>query len=1271
MGDTVKSTTAEESPFMDFGYSARKTKFALSFCLAMSMGCTDDDSSNADTTGRAMAGATADGSGGADSEDSPSGGGLGDIVTGGVMAQPAPGGESNSSIFNPGSGTTDPTPVADDDPTGTCSMPRSYNIGDLVRGTTVGRPDSANGASCGGNRSDVVYKFSPERGGRACLSLGGSEYDTVLFVRQGQCESTEPADEVACDDDNREVTGGTQSAVDLELRAGVTYYVVVDGYGAEGAFVLSSTEGTCAENPPPQCLGSADCPAGENCIDGLCGVSCESDAQCTVARTACRNGICQEVDCVNDDECFNGVCIENFCADCRGDGDCSGGQRCSANECVDCLNDADCGDGYCSVGSCVDCRDDNDCADDLVCAEGFCYEQPGSCVTPTPYVVGTVETGNTVAAESNLLAGGECTFTETASPEAVFTFTASEDRTLCFSTAGSGFDTVMYIRTECTVSNNLECNDDNSTVAEGLRSAFQTEVTAGTTYFLVVDGYGSTNDGRFVISSSTGACNQKPPPECDSNDDCIGLNEECLFGQCTVRCETVSDCPGELYVCADEACIEVDCLEEDDCPFFGNTICTGDVNMNGVLDAGDNSCVACQADRDCDGDEFCVYNDCVECRCDADCGDGVCVENGCVECRDHEQCPVGQFCHENSCSECDEDVHCGEGRACVGGNCFAAPGTCDAPVIYELGTLVEGNTGNANAENTPAAGQEGCSDATGRGPEAVFSFVPNASGSVCLSTEGSDYDTVLYVNEGGCDGTAVACNDDNRDVTESNRAAIELTVADGSTEYTVFVDGFSNSSRGIFRLSSTDGPCATNPPAECNDDFPCRDVALCESGECEFVECLSDDDCSSFFRDEFCVQNTCIACRTDSDCDAGVCVEDGDIQRCMDCREDTDCAAGVCELNQCVECRADGDCSEGGFCVENSCAECRDDTSCTAPASCAEGSCFAPPGSCESPKGYTIGTVVEGTTVLGGAVQTYSTSGCAFSPSATKEAIFEVTPDQSGPHCFSTRGSRYDTLMYLRESPCGTGAELGCNDDNRDFTGGLQSAFDATLTAGTTYYLIVDGYGATAAGIFRLSSSVGSCQAQRPPECNDTYGCGPTEICNEDGYCGETPMSMPEPMTGQSGGAQAGGAEAEAGPVIDVCAVGDETTDNAVGGDANAGGAGQLGGQPANGGQAANGGEYMSGGAATAGEESMPGGADADAAGGNESGGADTALAGEDEQSAADLAAGTNSGTEADATQTVDEAATELDGGEDAAAGTEAVTGGSSPETGGAVGGAN
>ena len=79
----------------------------------------------------------------------------------------------------------------------------------------------------------------------------------------------------------------------------------------------------------------------------------------------------------------------------------------------------------------------------------------------------------------------------------------------------------------------------------------------------------------------------------------------------------------------------------------------------------------------------------------------------------------------------------------------------------------------------------------GAGGEQAFRFTPSYSGSMTITTTssglfyepGSNYDTVLYVREGGCNGSELDCNDDSNFSTQST---ITFNVNAG-TEYYVFV----------------------------------------------------------------------------------------------------------------------------------------------------------------------------------------------------------------------------------------------------------------------------------------------------------------------------------------------------------------------------------------------------------------------------------------------------------------------------------------------------
>jgi hypothetical protein len=81
-----------------------------------------------------------------------------------------------------------------------------------------------------------------------------------------------------------------------------------------------------------------------------------------------------------------------------------------------------------------------------------------------------------------------------AAPEVVYSYTATSTMQINVSLCGSGYDTALGIYDSAQT--NLFCNDDFC----GLQSEIDNiPVTAGQTYYIVVDGY-STNCGSYVIS---------------------------------------------------------------------------------------------------------------------------------------------------------------------------------------------------------------------------------------------------------------------------------------------------------------------------------------------------------------------------------------------------------------------------------------------------------------------------------------------------------------------------------------------------------------------------------------------------------------------------------------------------------------------------------------------------------------------------------------------------------------------------------------------------
>src|SRR5438876_3059976 len=135
-----------------------------------------------------------------------------------------------------------------------------------------------------------------------------------------------------------------------------------------------------------------------------------------------------------------------------------------------------------------------------------------------------------------------------------------------------------------------------------------------------------------------------------------------------------------------------------------------------------------------------------------------------------------------------------------------------------------------------------------------------------------------------------------------------------------------------------------------------------------------------------------------------------------------------------------------------------------------EGLAPALAGSCSSPtvlpaQGGTFGGATSGTSALAGS--------CGSSGTAP-EQVFQWTPTASGTATIQTcgAGTTFDTVLYMRSGACAGGPEMaaGCNDDACTNATGLYrgSRLTPTVTAGQTYYIVVDGYGG-AQGLYGMT----------------------------------------------------------------------------------------------------------------------------------------------------------------------------------------------------------
>lgn len=179
-------------------------------------------------------------------------------------------------------------------------------------------------------------------------------------------------------------------------------------------------------------------------------------------------------------------------------GMCMGGQTLCDGQCVDVQSDNDhC--GFCN----------NPCSDDETCAGGFCFPNCagpcGACGDPTILMGSVPQTvnGNTSGAPDNLFPS--CT--GIAGPEHVYEFTAPIAGSYTFSTANSGFDTVLTLL-DANSCGELGCNDNFGMLQT---SRITASLAAGQTVFIVVDGKNTSGQYSLLIQGT-------PAPTCPTSD---------------------------------------------------------------------------------------------------------------------------------------------------------------------------------------------------------------------------------------------------------------------------------------------------------------------------------------------------------------------------------------------------------------------------------------------------------------------------------------------------------------------------------------------------------------------------------------------------------------------------------------------------------------------------------------------------------------------------------------------------------------------------------
>jgi hypothetical protein len=166
---------------------------------------------------------------------------------------------------------------------------------------------------------DAVYRYTPELDELVTISLCGSAFDTKLYVYEEDCPAGVRGP-VACSDDDCFGPSGRSFQSHLEalsLSAGVTYYIVVDGYQlASGRYVLSISTLACADcRPDATPEGEPNCGLDEeglpdDFVNGGCNIPEPLFTPVNLGETVCGTTAADPVTGARDTDWYELVLAE-------------------------------------------------------------------------------------------------------------------------------------------------------------------------------------------------------------------------------------------------------------------------------------------------------------------------------------------------------------------------------------------------------------------------------------------------------------------------------------------------------------------------------------------------------------------------------------------------------------------------------------------------------------------------------------------------------------------------------------------------------------------------------------------------------------------------------------------------------------------------------------------------------------------------------------------------------------------------------------------------
>ncbi len=405
-----------------------------------------------------------------------------------------------------------------------CANAIPIACGSTASGTTVNATvDNVTGGTCGTSITapGVWYTFTSPGTGNATVSLCGSSFDTKISVFSGTCGS------LVCIGGNDD-SCGLQSQLTFSATNGTTYYVLVHGFSSStGSFTLSLTcpappvmgpaNDLCANAAPISCgqTLSGTTVGATNTVAGSCGVSVTSaDVWYVIGGTGgdITVSTCNQASFDTKLSVFSGSCGALLCI--GGNDDAVG---CSLTS--EFTFPSTVGTNYyilvhgfssqtgtfdltatCAPAPVPGCTDPTALNYNPAATvdDGSCVYGPANdlCANAAAISCGQTLSGTTVGATVDNV--GTCTVSNT-SAGVWYSFTGTGTPATVSTCSQASFDTKLSVFTgSCGALVCVGGNDDFSGCS-GFTSQFTFPTTAGTTYRVLVHGFGSST-GTFSLS---------------------------------------------------------------------------------------------------------------------------------------------------------------------------------------------------------------------------------------------------------------------------------------------------------------------------------------------------------------------------------------------------------------------------------------------------------------------------------------------------------------------------------------------------------------------------------------------------------------------------------------------------------------------------------------------------------------------------------------------------------------------------------------------------